>query len=265
MAGEMAKLHNVSKQTLIYYDKIGLFHPNEIIDETGYRYYSLEQFEDLDVILCLKNMGMPLKEIKGYLKQRATGERIRLLEIQKNEIQKKMDKIKSTQNRLQSILDSLKDRVNICTTKMGIRWIEERGIVSEPIESPFDMYALELAIKKLLKNTRERYDTDIHKLLVYTDSSPSNENLFRKVALQLQGCGDSGEGIAPGNYAYIYHKGSYQSLKDSRQKIKDYIETSGYRRLGPSIEKTLIDAFSVSSEADYLVEIQIPVEPRNPT
>ena len=52
MAGEMARLHNISKQSLLHYDKIGLFKPNKVHSKTGYRYYTLDQFEDLDVILC---------------------------------------------------------------------------------------------------------------------------------------------------------------------------------------------------------------------
>lgn len=43
MAGEMAKMHDISKQTLIYYDTIGLFKPSEKDNETGYRYYRIEQ------------------------------------------------------------------------------------------------------------------------------------------------------------------------------------------------------------------------------
>ncbi len=36
---EMASLFNVSRQTLIYYDKIGLFKP-AVVNEKGYRFYS---------------------------------------------------------------------------------------------------------------------------------------------------------------------------------------------------------------------------------
>ena len=39
---EMASLFNVSRQTLIYYDKIGLFKP-AVVNEKGYRFYSPTQ------------------------------------------------------------------------------------------------------------------------------------------------------------------------------------------------------------------------------
>lgn len=261
MAGEMARLHGISKQTLIYYDNIGLFKPLEIDNETGYRYYNLEQSEDLDVILCLKNLGMKLKEIKGFLQQRDTEERIRLLERQDSLIREKIEEIERVKHRLESIIASIKTRVNIRPFDLGIRWIDKRHIVSEPVEPPYGQYALELAIKKLLKNTRQRHDTGIHEMLVYVDSSTTAGNdRFSKVALQVRA--QSGESIAAGYYGYIYHKGTYQTLEASRKKLKKHIEASGYRILGPAIEKILLDALAVSSESEHLVDIQIPVEKR---
>lgn len=38
--GEFAKLHNMKKQTLIFYDKIDLFKPEIINKNNGYRYYT---------------------------------------------------------------------------------------------------------------------------------------------------------------------------------------------------------------------------------
>ena len=41
--GQFAKIVRVSKDTLFYYDKIGLFKP-EIVSKNGYRYYSYNQY-----------------------------------------------------------------------------------------------------------------------------------------------------------------------------------------------------------------------------
>ena len=46
--GEMAKLSNISKQTLIFYDRKGVFSPNYVDPDNGYRYYSADQLELLD-------------------------------------------------------------------------------------------------------------------------------------------------------------------------------------------------------------------------
>ena len=74
--GTFAKLCGVPKKTLLYYDEIGLFQPDHIA-ENGYRYYSYRQFEVLSVILALREIGMPLKEIKEYIDNRTPENMIR--------------------------------------------------------------------------------------------------------------------------------------------------------------------------------------------
>lgn len=67
--GQMAKLNNISKQTLRYYDKIKLLEPRIVDDETGYRYYSIKQSARLDMIQYMKSIGMTLKDIKKQLER----------------------------------------------------------------------------------------------------------------------------------------------------------------------------------------------------
>ena len=68
--GEFAKLVGVTKHTLFYYDKIGLFSP-EIKLENGYRFYSFDQLDVFDVIQTLRELDVSLEEIKGYMNQRS--------------------------------------------------------------------------------------------------------------------------------------------------------------------------------------------------
>lgn len=42
-AGELARLFNIPKQTMLYYDKMGVLQP-EFIAENGYRYYATPQY-----------------------------------------------------------------------------------------------------------------------------------------------------------------------------------------------------------------------------
>ena len=40
------------------------------IDENGYRYYSLEQYFIFDIIINMRKLGIPLKEIADYIQNR---------------------------------------------------------------------------------------------------------------------------------------------------------------------------------------------------
>ncbi len=61
--GEMAELNHVSTQTLRLYDRNKLLTPQYTDEETGYRYYTLEQCARLDLIRAMKSCRMPLEKI----------------------------------------------------------------------------------------------------------------------------------------------------------------------------------------------------------
>lgn len=77
--GEFARLCNIRKDTLFYYDEIGLLKP-EIIQDNGYRYYSANQLFLFDIIAMLKECGTPLKEIKEYITAREPASFLTLME-----------------------------------------------------------------------------------------------------------------------------------------------------------------------------------------
>ena len=80
--GELARLVGLSKQTLIYYDREGEFRPSQVDPNNGYRYYTADQLEVLDTVLELREMGVPLKEIRAHMASRTAGETLALLRSQ---------------------------------------------------------------------------------------------------------------------------------------------------------------------------------------
>lgn len=53
---ELAALGNVSRQTILYYDKHNLLKPN-FIDSNGYRYYHFKEYLILEIILNFRKFG----------------------------------------------------------------------------------------------------------------------------------------------------------------------------------------------------------------
>ena len=94
--GEFAKLCKVHKKTLFYYDEIGLFKPEKVL-ENGYRYYSTYQLEVFNVIYTLKDLGMPLKEIKEFMDKRTPQNVVELFTYETNEIEKEINRLKRKQ------------------------------------------------------------------------------------------------------------------------------------------------------------------------
>lgn len=61
--GEFAKLRGVSVKSLRYYERVGALKPAYVNEESGYRYYSINQISDLDTVTTFIELGVPLKEI----------------------------------------------------------------------------------------------------------------------------------------------------------------------------------------------------------
>ncbi|GAA0233108.1 MerR family transcriptional regulator [Metaclostridioides mangenotii] len=63
---QAAKEMNLTTYTLRYYDREGLL-SNVKRDKSGKRIFTKDDMETLSLICCLKNTGMPIKEIKQFI------------------------------------------------------------------------------------------------------------------------------------------------------------------------------------------------------
>ena len=75
--GKMAEINQVTVPTLRLYDRLGLLKPRWVDEQTGYRYYDVNQNARLDMIAYMKELGMSLREIGEVLR----AEDLTLIEI----------------------------------------------------------------------------------------------------------------------------------------------------------------------------------------
>lgn len=91
--GDLAKICNVSTQTLRYYDAEGILKPDITDSSNGYRFYSVDAVEKYKKILFYKEIGFSLDEIKRI--QSATSEELEdILKNKKSTLAKSVDKFK---------------------------------------------------------------------------------------------------------------------------------------------------------------------------
>lgn len=64
--GKIARIASVTVRTLHHYDDTGLLRPSQRLD-SGYRSYSDDDLERLQAILCYRQLGFPLDEIRTLL------------------------------------------------------------------------------------------------------------------------------------------------------------------------------------------------------
>ncbi|MGE5047687.1 MAG: MerR family transcriptional regulator [Deltaproteobacteria bacterium] len=68
--GEFARLGGVTVRALRHYEAERLLAPARVDAQTGYRFYGYEQLAALDRILALRDLGLPLAEVRALLEAR---------------------------------------------------------------------------------------------------------------------------------------------------------------------------------------------------
>lgn len=93
--GEMAQKINVPPSTLRYYDKEGLL-PNVARSSGGRRMFQDSDLEWLSVLTCLKETGMPIREIKRFLDlgDQAIAPRLELIQKQRQSVLDQIEQLK---------------------------------------------------------------------------------------------------------------------------------------------------------------------------
>ncbi|SEH38095.1 effector-binding domain-containing protein [Halobacillus karajensis] len=266
LIGEMAKLHNTTIKTLRYYDEIGLLKPIQIDKNNGYRYYSTEQFEQLNTIHYLKELGFSLREIKEHLEQRDIDSFLDLLEKQKELTENKIRELERVNRRFQNRINDIKLARRI--EKLGVPTIEhlmERKIVRlmEKISSEPE---LEVSLRQLENKSNMNSSIFIGGVGLSVSMSNIKGTKFDEynsifILVEEEDIKSPWvETLQEGKYACIYYRGNHNDSPQYYRVLLNCIKENGLQIIGDSIERTLIDQYISKDKEDYLTEIQIPVQ-----
>src|SRR5260370_27746489 len=65
--GDFSRATHLSVKTLRHYHQVGLLEPATVNPDTGYRYYSAHQIPTAQVIRRLRDLEMPVADVKAVL------------------------------------------------------------------------------------------------------------------------------------------------------------------------------------------------------
>ncbi len=94
--GDVSKIYGLSVQALRHYHKIGLVIPKYVDEETGYRYYTFDQFQFISRLKYLQSLGLSLDEIKKTLSDGDAGKLQEILLKIKAEKENEISEIKKS-------------------------------------------------------------------------------------------------------------------------------------------------------------------------
>lgn len=123
-SGEIARICNINKKTLFYYDQIDLFKP-AIIETNGYRYYTNDQIDILSKIKALQSVGLTLLEIKEQLSVEDISKGIITLHQQRQKIQERIGELEKVKDALSQQIHELEHYNKIGNNQVFLRDYEE--------------------------------------------------------------------------------------------------------------------------------------------
>lgn len=268
--GEMAEIHTISRQTLIYYDKIGLFKPREV-DEHGYRYYSPFQIPFLREICFLKSVGIKLDDIKSHINNRNLTSAISLLDYHKEFIDKKIQDLlsirESIENRLTTYtnIDNYKDELY----RPIIEDFPERKVVFFPLKNEISRQELHLALMGawhiLIKQgmlPSAGFGTIIMKNSIRKNNIFEDAGAFISLSFKDKEI-ENVVKLPAGKYVCMYKYGMPYDIQ-FLNNLLEWVANNHYRVVGNIVDACILDTtfYDESNNVD-LSQLQIPVEKVN--
>lgn len=261
-AGEFAKITGTTKHTLFHYDAIGLFAP-QYRAENGYRYYSVEQLEIFDVIITLRELDMPLEQIKQYLHKRSPGAFLDLLTQERKLINAKIAMLKKTEAWLEDKTEQLEQVMHMDLEQLECLKIPEQYFIQthcplgEDVEvaekishlytyceennckSPYNVGYIQYS-----DTLRQELYEEYHTIYLLFDRPPKGVTYQIKPA---------------GSYLCAYHKGHWKNIKVTYQKLFAYSEQFHLNLDSAFYEDYLLDELTVDGPDHYVTRISVRI------
>ena len=266
---ELAKLRQVTSETLRYYDRIGLITPDYVDPQTRYRYYSIRQYEKLGTIKELRQLGMSIHDITDYFSGRNLRKSHQLLLHQLELLEEEIRKQQLLSEILRRKLHFLSEITPPPPVdKVFCRAFPQRYMITfgEPAggsrEHAFaftrqERYLDEVA--PILASDRIGVYADWHLLEPSDDYIPAVPMIFvERDAIESE----HKRTIPPGDYLCMnYRRGELERYHPSFARLHTYMAEHGWVLNGMIFQFYKIDVTLTSDPDETLMEIQVPVRP----
>ena len=263
---EIGKKYNISRQTLIYYDKIGLFKP-AFVDSNGYRCYSVRQIPHLREIYFLKSLGVSLQEIKNHFNERNVKKTEELLESRRRAIDEEMAKLAAKRAYLTQRLNLYSEYQHVHENigELFLRRFPARSVVFSPFGKKPSKQELHLSLWRCWQELAKHemlmsngFGTILPAAALYTDKLFENAGSY--IFLPYSEVDIKNVRILPaGNYACMYKYGMPYE-EEHVYKLLEMIKKRGYSVQGDIVDACILDTTFYHEGMDKdLCMLQIPI------
>lgn len=265
--GDVARLFGVSVQTLRHYDDIGLLTPETVDASTGYRYYSVAQFESLNTIRYLRECGMPLSNIAEFFKRKTPEKMIATIAEQETLLDTQIAMLvtmrKKLGHRRERIEDALKSEMGaIALQEFGAR----RFALLKTSIAPKGHLDLELSLREIHgaggKPLAFLGKVGVGVSLEHVLAREFNCHDFVFIELdEVEDCPGEALEVAPCPCLVTRFAGGHESAPAYYERLLEEAEARNMKPCDFTKEINLIDEGISADPSRTITEIQLPVKP----
>ena len=261
--GEISKIYGIGRDSLMYYEEIGILKPFR--DKNGYRMYKLSDIWRLNLIKELRSLNFPMKKIKEYLDDRNIESTKEILNKEIILIDEKIEELLSYKQNIMKRLNTINDELrNLKLYEIDLVYINKRKALELNANITKDE-EFDFLIQKLQKDYENRFtilgNNNIGSSFCLDKIKQGIYNEFKSVFCFLEDEEEIYNIIFnEGYYLTLTYKGEYKNNKHYINKMFKYIEEKGYKVISDPIEIYKIDIHETEDINEFITEIQIPVD-----
>lgn len=265
-SGRFAQLARLSRKALRLYDEKGLLRPAHVQADTHYRYYTMSQLKDAARIGQLRDLGMPLEQVRETLRTWGTPGFAAQLEQHREALWRQAATVQAALEHLEQLLNTSEQPYPVQTKAVAAqRYLGTRSWC-EPDEACafFDQsqqHLLKLAKRALLDVAGPffaRYHGDERDDVWDVEVGLPVADHMSDEALDGAYQGELASGIV----AYTVHAGACEEsrgMQAAYQAVWAWLREHGHETLGGPVEVYLFDNLNTASPADYRTEVAWPI------
>lgn len=261
--GQFAKLHEINKKTLMWYDEIGLLKP-AVIRENGYRYYTYHQSSTLEIILMLRELDVPLRDIQAFLENRSAASLDDLLTENLAKIDRTISHLKSVRKVMAEKKHDLDAIQTLNIDDISVIEKEQRtylATVDITEKLPFEAEVAKVFAEAKKYQLRRLYDATYGAMLpvekLYCGQTSDYQFLYIQIPEPQR---KNGLHIPPkGKYLRAFFQGPWDKLPERYEEILSYAEAHHLQLYGYAYEKG-INELVIDQFDDYITLIEIPIK-----
>lgn len=258
--GEVSEIKEVTIKALRYYHKVGILIPAYIDKETGYRYYSIEQFVHIDIIKGCRALGTSIAELQEIFKERNTDKLLDFLQDKKKEAQENINRMREVINNIDILSLSVQGSKDIAKNDEVVeKFFEERYIIVTPCEEVGSLKELIYYsnLEKLIHHRKVECSMD-RGIIYEVDSNGDTKPIY--VFNGIKNCNN----LISDEFIKVLPRGQYITLSYTKEnemerieKLIKYAKDKNLKVKGIIEMELFNDLFNVES---YSCQIQMHIE-----